>query len=176
MNCHSRVRWDRPSVDICQCGYGFEPDRRHAHIEDAELSFASLLEELISDDLIASHSNLTALPMFLRNMSVSGLVMLIEILGRLEFEHQVVHASHRTKSFRTREWDDMVTRALSRLPFLEHFNPQSRMLIDQVALERLCQSSTNPVELQVASLLASHLPSKKRSVKHGRGNQLTLFS
>jgi TniQ len=176
MNCHSRVRWDRPSVDICQCGYGFETDRRHAHIEDAELSFASLLEELISDDLSASHSNLTALPMFLRNMSVSGLVMLIEILGRLDFEHQVVRTSHRTKSFRTHEWDDIVTRALSRLPFLEHVNPQSRMLIDQVALERLFQRSTNPVELQVASLLASHLPRTERSAKHGSGIQMPLFS
>ena len=175
MNCHSRLRWDRPSIDICQCGYGFEPDRRPAHIDEAEMEFALLLEELISDDLGTSISNLTALPVFLRNISVSGLAMLIEILGRLEFEHQVVRASHRTKSFRTHEWDDIVTRALSRLHFLEHINQQSPMLIDQVALERLLQCSTNLVELQVASLLASHLPSKKRSVKHGSGNQLPLF-
>lgn len=176
MNCNARLRWDRPSVDICQCGYGFEPDRRHAHLDETEQAFAFLLEELISDDLGASLSDLTALPMFLRNMSVSGVVMLIEALGRLESEHQVVQTSRRAKSLRTNEWNDMVTRALSRLPLLEYVNLQSRLLIDQVALQRLIHRSTNPVELQVASLLASHLPNAERSEKHGRAVQLSLFS
>jgi hypothetical protein len=174
--CHARLRWDRPSVDICQCGYGFKPDIRPIQMDEVEQAFASLLDELISNDSGISLSNFTALPIFLRNMPLSGVVMLIEVLGRLEREHQVVHMSRRAKSLRTYEWDDMVTRALSRLPLLEYVNLQTRLLIDQVALERLIHRSTNQVELQVASLLASHLPRTERLAKYPRAQQLPMFS
>ncbi len=175
-HCHSRLRWDRPSLDICNCGHGFEPDTRPININKTLKSFALLLEAMVSEDLTSRLSDITPLPPFFRNMTVSGVVMLVEILGRLEFNHQIVHMSRRTKSLRTQEWDSLVNRALLRLHELEDSKMKSPILIDAVALKRLINRSTNQTELQVAWLLASRMPSSEMTLVRYAPFQHSLFS
>jgi len=131
---------------------------------------------MVSEDLTSRLSDITPLPPFFRNMTVSGVVMLVEILGRLEFNHQIVHMSRRTKSLRTQEWDSIVNRALLRLHELEDSNMKSPILIDAVALKRLINRSTNQTELQVAWLLASRMPSSEMPLVRYAPFQHSLFS
>lgn len=177
MHCHSRLRWDRPSVDICHCGYGFQPDSKPFHLGRVHQEFALLLEHVTSYDPNTESWNSTALPQFLRNLPVNGLSMLVEALGRLEFEYQILPVGHRMRVLRTHESNNIVQRALDRMPLLDRADVEATfgLVIDQVALKRLINRSTNELELQVASLLLSNIPAAERVFMPQKAKQLSLF-
>lgn len=103
--------------------------------------------------------------------------MLMEALGRLEFEFQVLPVGHRMKVLRTHESNNMVQRALDRMPLFERTDLKATfgLVIDQVALKRLMNRSTNELELQVASLLISSIPVDERLFMPQKAKQLSLF-
>jgi TniQ len=178
LTCHSRLRWDRPSIDICNCGYGFQPDSNMSAVDSDALELTNLLKNLISDVLSTRFVERDELPQFIQNMSINGVLMLMDILGRLTFNYQVVSTSRSTKSLRTHEWHEIAQRALSRLQILNDPKSQGALsaVLDEVVLKQMLKISTHAVDVQVAELLASCMLSGDRSIQRHLSKQLALFS
>lgn len=174
--CRARLRWDRPSVDTCQCGRAFQLVAIEPVEDTKAIEFCELLDAALDCPSFAATAPLSALPGFLRGMSLGGLQSLVDILGALEHQLQVVHASRRRRALRTRNWAVVVRRALDCLGQAHLSGPDwpSGVAMDEAALVRLLDRATCPVDLRVALPLALAIYGNPAIVLGRSTNQLSL--
>lgn len=114
--CRSRLRWDRPSVDICNCGWAFKATES---MELHELSLASSIARFIDARVWESAEQDNPLgaplPPFLRELSPGGLFIVTHALGACLTEYAPVPPQTTTKMLSTKEWRAVVARAAERL-------------------------------------------------------------
>jgi hypothetical protein len=177
-HCHSSIRWDRPAIDVCHCGYPFISDHNTESISRELLDLSELLEIVISDneeDLAREHMTL---PPYFNHMSISGILLIVEALGRLEFEHKIIKVSRRNKALKTEEWHDIVTRAIGRLHVLSESvsNQSTAVPIDAIPLRNLLLHTSNSLDIQIAESLATKLAFSDPQLLRLKPSQLYLFS
>jgi len=163
-------------VDTCQCGHAFQL-AAIASVEDTKaIEFCELLDITLGLSSHAAPGPFSALPDFLRGMSLGGLQSLIDVLGTLEHQLQAVHPSRRRRALRTRDWAVVVQRALNRLAPTRLCEPDwpSGEAMDEAALVRLVDRTASSVDLRVALPLALAVRGNPAPALRWCTNQLSL--
>lgn len=174
--CRARLRWDRPSIDTCNCGRAFQLEPIEHTGDTKVIEFCELLNMALGSRSYAATVSLTALPSFLRGMSLGGLQSLVDILGAFEHQFQTAHGSRRRRALRTCDWAIVVRRALNCLAETRFFDPACplRAAIDESALMQLMDRTTSSVDFRVALTLALTLRGSLAPALMRSKNQLSL--
>ncbi len=177
-HCHSIIRWDRPAIDVCHCGYPFISDHDSEFISQELLDLSKLLEITISDNEKELDRVDITLPSYFYHMSISGILLIVEALGRLEFEHQIIKVSRRNKALKTEEWHDIVSRAIGRLHVFSDSvsNHSTAVPVDAIPLRNLLLHTSNSLDIQIAESLATKLAFSDPQLLRLKSSQLNLFS
>jgi TniQ len=174
--CQARLRWDRPSVDTCQCGRAFQLGEVEVMDGASASEFCYLLNAAADLSLGRGTVSPFTLPAFLRDMSLGGLQSLVDILGTLEHPLQPSRASRMRKALRTCDWAAVVRRALNSLELTRLCGSgwPTGLAIDEAALARLVNRASSPVDLSIALSLLPAIRGSLSPALRRSANQLTL--
>lgn len=176
-HCRTRLRWDRPSVDVCHCGHVLTSVSEAVSNGAPFFELLDILQVQMRSEFLGDGKRDTLTSKFLTNMSLPGVLTLIYAFGILEREFQVISPSLRTKSIRTLEWAGIVRRAWCRLETLNLEQPNKSLqgIVDAISLSHLLNKSIDPVDQQIAMLLLVSFPQGLQSKFLPRTSQAALF-
>jgi TniQ len=175
--CHTRLRWERPSVDVCHCGHPFKLEAEDERAVAPNLELMRVLQSLLQDACLTGIELASSVSPVLMEMSLPGVLTLVNAFGILRHVHEIIQPSQRIKSLRTHEWDDIVQRAGPRLELFCR-DPRDVALhgvVDSVLIMHLLGKSNHPVDHQVAMLACATLPRDRQPNIHSYAFQRTLF-
>lgn len=160
--CKSVLRWDRPAIDLCQCGRPFE--RKDQTISSGwpdALALSSLLENWSETPDKLSALAACQLPPWLGGLGLGGFLGVVHAFGSRSRPFEPCPSGITRRTARTAYWAQVAIRGLGRLRAAaiggttawQGLEPLvSRTLIEQIALQ-----SVNESERQVARYLVSAL-------------------
>ncbi|MBU3639634.1 TniQ family protein [Polynucleobacter sp. AP-RePozz3-80-G7] len=136
-HCKKPIRWDRPTIDICQCGRIFSsPANASDRPSQAELNLASwALKPLMINRL----PELSQAPPWMRHLSMDGALRIIKAFGICQTSHEAISSSYPWGKCTSQFWRDLLKRAALRIegfldpPILSELST----LVYQPFLERL---------------------------------------
>ncbi|MEN9863115.1 MAG: hypothetical protein RLZZ601_879 [Pseudomonadota bacterium] len=138
--CKKPIRWDRPTIDICQCGRIFSnPLHPSDRPSQAELNLASwVLKPLMINE--SSHSLKTSqAPSWMEHLSMDGALRIIKAFGICETAYEAISSSYPWGKCTSQFWRELFKRAALRIEgFLDPPIPSElSTLVYQPFLERL---------------------------------------
>ena len=139
-HCKKPIRWDRPTIDICQCGRLFSslvnPSDRPSQ---AELNLASwALKPLMINN--SPHSPKTSqAPPWIEHLSMDGALRIIKAFGICQTAHEPISSSYPWGKCTSQFWRDLFRRAALRIEGFLHAPMISGLstLVYQPFLERV---------------------------------------
>ncbi len=179
--CGAPLRWDRPAIDICNCGRPFG-SRAHQRPAPALLEVTGFMEATFNRRDAAGLAP-RQLPSFLGGLSLHGLLSLIHAFGVLEGDFSPASPASQTKVFETSEWSSIVLRVLGRLEWAgdSAVDGQYRLepVVSRAVLQRLALSPDCEADREVALSLLRSIFSESFSGQMGgkrpQLSQLPLF-
>jgi hypothetical protein len=139
-HCKKPIRWDRPTIDICQCGRIFSsPVNPSDRPSLAELNLARwVLKPLMASDPLHSLEASKA-PSWMEHLSMDGALRIIKAFGICQTPYEAISSSYPWGKCTSQFWRDRFRRAALRIEgFLDPpiFSELST-LVYQPFLERL---------------------------------------
>lgn len=180
--CSRLIRWRRPSLDFCECGWRLADVHKDAVDADArELSVSSQIEYLVGP----AHVSLSFSdpPPFLDGfdtISIDTLVRLLWILGIVDDSQIKEHPPSANRGLSTAEASLIVCRAYDRLSAIVTTSSSSRPVrVASTALRALVEDASSAAESTLLSALCRRLqrtaPSMTAQKLLATNRQLTLF-
>ncbi len=184
VHCRSAVSWDRPQIDICNCGRYFKLAPVVAEPPAAVIGWAQWLAGRLDQPSGASREtevNL-AVPRMLNELTLDGAFRLVEAFGLLQRPDQQPLAAAATARS-VSGVVALIVRGLERLALIEGRLQKIRDLGSQIhiaALERLRAHAADTVDAKCAGVLLRHLGDRSECDIDMRGRyargQMTLFT
>lgn len=139
-HCKKPIRWDRPTIDICQCGRIFSrPEDPSARPSSAELNLARwVLKPLMTSESRYS-LEVNKPPSWMKHLSMDGALRIVKAFGICQTPHEAISSSYPWGKCTSQFWRDLFKRAALRIegfldpPILSELSA----LVYQPFLERL---------------------------------------
>lgn len=176
-NCHTRLRWERLSVDVCHCGHPFKPTTEDERTVASTLELMHVLQSLMQHACLTGIEPTSSVSQVLMKMTLPGVLTLVNAFGILRNCYEIIQSAQRIKSLRTHEWEIIVQRAWPRLELFCN-DPNDKALqgvVDSVLIMHLLTKSNHPVDHQVAVLACTALPPDRKPRLESFSSQGTLF-
>lgn len=138
--CKKPIRWDRPTIDICQCGRIFSnPLHPSDRPSQAELNLASwVLKPLMASEPLHS-LGFSKAPSWMEHLSIDGSLRIIKAFGICKTPHEAISSSYPWGKCTSQFWRDLFRRAALRIESILHVPMISDLsaLVYQPFLERV---------------------------------------
>ena len=138
--CKKTIRWDRPTIDICQCGRIFKsPSNQLSRPSLAELNLARWALKPLSTVELPKAAALPDAPVWMKHLSLDGTLRIIKAFGICETQYEAVSSSFPWGKCTSQFWRDLFKRAALRIEgFLRTpANSDLSALVYQPFLERV---------------------------------------
>lgn len=177
--CLGRLRWDRLDVGVCHCGQVIK-SAETSEVPESVLSLVSLVDARMSGVTPRGAAwNAAGLPLFVRELSLSGLLTVICAFGIKKSPHDRAHSSQSTRALSSAEWHSLVIRALARFRELDWLEDQVvgelRFAVSEAALLGLLRTPPQPSDAHAARILLTGILGKGGKLSLGETAQLELF-
>ena len=139
-HCKKPIRWDRPTIDICQCGRIFSsPVNPSDRPSQAELNLAVWVLKPLMINEIPRSPVLSQAPPWMEHLSIDGALRIIKAFGICEIPYEAISSSYPWGKCTSLFWRDLFKRAALRIEgFLDPPIPSElSALVYQPFLERL---------------------------------------
>lgn len=184
VHCRQSITWDRPQIDICNCGRYLKPASVVAEPPTAVIDWVHWVAARLAPSAIVSHEREghLAVPEMLNELTLDGAFRLVEAFGLLQKpEEQPLVAAATARSIAGAV--GLIARGLERLTLIDGRLQKVRDLAPQIhisALERLRAHAADTADANCAAVLLRHLGDRSdRDVdmrgRHARG-QMVLFT
>lgn len=177
--CARVFTWDRPGISRCMCRALIARAAR-----DEAVQPLNVLEQAIMGHLQGAHAGRkqfhgAALPDWLGDLSLDGLLCVTHAFGELQAPHQKGLPSVLCRSMSTPQWRAVMSRAVARLKAFARPDGQYIELgasVSRSILQRLLRVHCTPGDLDVACMLHATLYRDPTPALDGRpAQQLELF-
>lgn len=139
-HCKMPIRWDRPTIDICQCGRIFSsPVNPSERPGIAELNLARwVLKPLMASESLHSLEASKA-PSWMEHLSMDGALRIIKAFGICQTPYEAISSSYPWGKCTSQFWRDLFRRAALRIEcFLDpSISSELCTLVYQPFLERV---------------------------------------
>ena len=158
--CKKRVAWDRPAIDICQCGWPYSSSQESQEKPSAfEVAMAWHIHQKISNDALITKESVSLIPLWMKNLSLDALLRILKAFGICEKTFQVIPSSFAWGQCKSAFWVGVYQRACLRL---SQFNDDSSRknladLIYRPYLELLASNHLQRTDRQAALYLLKAL-------------------
>lgn len=184
VHCRRTISWDRPQIDICNCGRYFKPASVVVEPPAAVTDWVQWVAGRLAPSTVASRETggHLAVPRMLNELTLDGAFRLVEAFGLLQKpDEQPLVASATARSIAGAV--GLILRGLERLALIDGRLQNVRDLAPQIhiaALERLRAHAVDPVDASCAAVLLRHLGDRSNCDvdmrgRHARG-QMALFT
>ena len=139
-HCKKPIRWDRPTIDICQCGRIFSsPVNTSDRPSQSELNLAVWVLKPLMINEIPRSPVLSQAPPWMEHLSIDGALRIIKAFGICEIPYEAISSSYPWGKCTSLFWRDLFKRAALRIEgFLDPPIPSElSALVYQPFLERL---------------------------------------
>lgn len=177
--CGQRLRWDRPAVDVCNCGWALSGG---TEAEAVEIIWARALSELVDAQRCVrtpmpdTFKSGDVLPL-LRHVTSDGAFALLHAFGEAESEYPVALPSVTKKARAAGEWRNVLRRGARRLEAIQvgRGAAGSSLCVSHSLLRRLLtrhlQSSDHLLAFSLATAVFGESEARRMSID----SQLALF-
>jgi hypothetical protein len=184
VHCGRSITWDRPQIDICNCGRYFKPASIVAEPPAALIGWVHWVAARLAPPSVAfpGGEGHLVVPRMLNELTLDGAFRLIEAFGLLQRpDEQPLAAAAASRSIAGAI--GLIARGLERLALIDGRPHRVRALAPQIhisALERLRAHAADTVDANCAALLLRHLGDRSDCDVDMRGRyargQLVLFT
>lgn len=184
VHCRQSISWDRPHIDICNCGRYFKPASVVVEPPAAVIDWVQWVAGRLAPSPVASRESggHLAVPRMLNELTLDGAFRLVEAFGLLQKPGErpmVAAATARSIPGAV----GLIVRGLERLALIDGRLQKVRDLAPQIhiaALERLRAHAADAVDANCAAVLLRHLGDRSdcdvdMRGRHARG-QMVLFT
>jgi len=182
-HCRRPIGWDRPNVDICNCGRYFRPAREVGQLPKAVFDWTRWVALRLAWPLgsVVEAGGQLSVPKMLNEMSLDGALRLVMAFGLLQRPDQQPRGAA-TAARSIEGAVGVIARGLERISLIEANLRRIRDISPQIhldALERLRARAMCAADMNCASLLLRHVADRSdcdvdMRGRHVRG-QMTLF-
>lgn len=177
--CHRRVEWARPDIDVCQCGHRLVRPAASGVIESEHVrTWSAWAEARLNDSGVAGITVPPCLPPWFSFLSIDGAFRILHAFGAVS-DNGRVHRSPAVPSVPS--MISMLDRGITRLSALlsEGRSARDMDIVHMPALTRLAEIGICPADRAAAERLI-HLttrarPSGRSCDLRGLARQLSLF-
>lgn len=155
--CNRQLRWDRPAIDICNCGHPF------AHQADLPAEDIGLLmSRLVADRFHHRHPPRSAyralgLPDFVQGLSLYGFINLLYAFGAVVKRASPAACSSANRYLTSREWRIVAQRGLERMQAFARGTEFMDEAVKQTVLVRLVSHPVVEADRVIALQLLDRL-------------------
>jgi len=160
-HCRAPLRWDRPSIGVCNCGRPFAAKASSLPASKAALLAAALLEGCLEEGLNRAGALGFGLPSWLLALGLSGLLCVLQAFGSRTKALEPCSPAIMTRARPTAYWAEVVARAVERLQAIQEESietlQQLEPVISKALLQQLAFRSPAAYDRQVGAYLLSRL-------------------
>lgn len=115
-HCKKPIRWDRPTIDVCQCGRIFiSPSNQMGSPSLAELKLARWALKPLNTSQTPNASALPDAPVWMKHLSLDGTLRIIKAFGICEAPYEAISSSYPWGKCTSPFWRALFKRAALRI-------------------------------------------------------------
>lgn len=160
--CGEPLRWDRPRIDQCSCGWPLGASQ--SRCDDSELAIARLVVARLDGRPCRTVIQSLGLPLFLSEMSLDGVFSILHAFGDLKEPTSKTYSCVATKGMAVEYWRRVAIRAAERLRWLAGGTPPCDLAINVPLLARLMRRGVTPGDRAIAVSLMQSMTSATTGV------------
>jgi len=158
-NCNRTIRWDRPSIDICQCGRIFSTTKNNDNPSDEEIKLSKAILIKLKDRNEDDEDIFKDLPIWIKDLSLDAALRLITAFGFFENPDQIFSYKPGLRRMKTQEWERCFQRAAFRLKEFKNSSNREGLskFIYQSFIQQIAINPVNSVDKEIALYLLKDL-------------------
>lgn len=158
--CNKRVTWDRPAIDVCQCGWPFSSIKESKEEPSAfEVAMAWHIHQRLSINNQDHMQSIELIPSWMRDLSLDALLRILKAFGICEKPLQVIPSSFAWRQCKCAFWIGVYQRACLRLSQFHEESSRKDLsdLVYRPYLELLASNNLHRTDKQAALYLLKAL-------------------